>query len=91
MMKINKPQSEDKCSKCTHYQKQNAKLTTAFINADDESIRRSVQYEDKILELKAKIEHLKAEKRSPTEMVQSTNARKPKASHSRRKGRITTT
>jgi hypothetical protein len=91
MLKINKEQSEDKCSKCVHYEKQNAKLTRGFINVEDESIRRSMQYEDKILELKAEIEHLKAERRSPTKMVQSTNARKPKANHRRRKGRTTHT
>lgn len=62
---------EGKCSKCAHYSKQIAKLAKAFINADDESIRRSTQYEHKILEFRAEIEQLKGKhsSRSQSERV----------------------
>ena len=36
MLKINKASSEGKCPKCTHYQKQNARLKKDFIKADDQ-------------------------------------------------------
>ena len=58
MLKINKARSEDKCSKCDHYQKQIAKLEKAFIKADDENVRRCMKYEDKILKFKAEKEWL---------------------------------
>ena len=61
MMKINNALSEDKCSKCTRYQKQIAKLTKAFIKADDENVHRCMKYEDKILKFKAEKEWLEAE------------------------------
>jgi hypothetical protein len=48
-------------SKCMHYQKQIARLKKAFIEADDESVRRSMKYEDKILELIAELMWLKTE------------------------------
>ena len=71
MMKINNAPYESKCSKCAHYQKKIAKLAKAFINADDESIRRSTEYEDKILEFRAEIEQLKGKhsSRSQNERV----------------------
>jgi hypothetical protein len=49
------------CSDCARYQKQIAKLKRAFIEADDESVRRSMKYENKILELIAELVWLKAE------------------------------
>jgi hypothetical protein len=58
MLKINKAQSEGNRTK---YQKQIAKWIKALIKADDENVRRCMQYEDKILELKAEIAQLKAE------------------------------
>ena len=61
MLKINKARSEDKCSKCDHYQKQIAKLKKAFIKADDENVRRCMQYEDKILKFKAEKKWLEDE------------------------------
>ena len=60
-LKINKVPSEGKCSDCARYEKQIAKLKKDFIKADDESVRRSMQYEDKILKFKAELEWLKAE------------------------------
>ena len=48
-LKINKARSEGKCSKCDGYQKQIARLKKAFIEADDENVRRCMKYEDKIL------------------------------------------
>ncbi|MGA7899358.1 MAG: hypothetical protein WCA39_10910 [Nitrososphaeraceae archaeon] len=38
-----------------------SRLKKTFITADDESVRRCMQYEDKILEFKAELEWLKAE------------------------------
>jgi hypothetical protein len=56
MLKISNEPTEGKCPRCTHYQKQNARLKRAFIEADDENVRRSMKYEDKILELIAELE-----------------------------------
>ena len=60
-LKINKAQSESNSTKYARNQKQNAKWIKAFINADDENVRRCMKYEEKILELKAEIKRLKAE------------------------------
>ena len=60
-LKINKAPSEGKCSKCDGYHKQIARLKKAFIEADDENVRRSMKYEDKFLKFKAELEWLKAE------------------------------
>jgi hypothetical protein len=61
MLKISNEPTEAKCPRCRHYQKQNARLKRAFIEADDESVRRSMKYEYKILELIAELVWLKAE------------------------------
>jgi len=75
--------SENNCSDCARYRKQIARIKKAFIDADDESVRRCMQYEDKNLELiyersyvyrlledsKAEIEHLKAEHSSGSQSV----------------------
>ena len=53
--------SEEKCSKCAHYQKRIARLIRAFIKADDENVRRCMKYEDKIMKFKAEKEWLEAE------------------------------
>ena len=60
ILKTDKAQPHGNCSKCMHYQKQIARLKKAFIKADDDSVRRCMQYEDKILELNAEIKRLKA-------------------------------
>ena len=60
-LKISNKPTEAKCPRCRHYQKQNARLKRAFIEADDESVRRSMKYEDKILKLIAELVWLKAE------------------------------
>lgn len=60
-LKINNEPTEAKCPRCRHYQKQNARLKKAFIEADDEIVRRSMKYEDKILKLIAEVVWLKAE------------------------------
>ena len=60
-LKINKAPSEDKCSDCARYEKQIARLKKTFITADDENVRRCMQYEDKISKFKAEKEWLKAE------------------------------
>ena len=52
MTTLSKAQFDGNCSKCARYQKQIAKLTKAFIDADDESVRRCMHYEDEISELK---------------------------------------
>ena len=49
-LKVNNAQSEDRC-KCERYQKQIARLKRAFIEADDENVRRLMQQEDKIFEI----------------------------------------
>jgi hypothetical protein len=49
------------CSDCARYQKQIAKLTKAFINADDENVRRLMQYEAKISKFNAEKEWLQGE------------------------------
>jgi len=61
MLKISNKPTEAKCPRCRHYQKQNARLKKAFIKADDESVRRSMKYEDKILKLIAELVWSKAE------------------------------
>ena len=61
MLKISNKPTEAKCPRCRHYQKQNARLKKAFIKADDESVRRSMKYEDKILKLIAELVWLKTE------------------------------
>lgn len=61
MTSINNAPSENNCSDCARYQKQIARLKKAFIDADDENVRHSMKYEDKILELIAELEWLKAE------------------------------
>jgi len=61
MLKISNKPTEAKCPRCRHYQKQNTRLKRAFVVADDESVRRSMKYEDKILELIAELVWLKAE------------------------------
>jgi hypothetical protein len=60
-LKISNEPTEGKCPRCRHYQKQNARLKRVFVVADDESVRRSMKYEDKILELIAELMWLKAE------------------------------
>ena len=60
-LKINKASSEGKCSDCARYEKQIDRLKKAFIKADDESVRRCMQYEDKILKFKAEKEWLEDE------------------------------
>jgi hypothetical protein len=60
-LKISNEPTEGKCPRCRHYQKQNARLKKAIIEADDESVRRSMKYEDKILKLIAELVWLKAE------------------------------
>ena len=60
-LKISNKPTEAKCPRCRHYQKQNARLKKAFIEADDENVRRSMKYENKILELIAELVWLKAE------------------------------
>jgi hypothetical protein len=60
-LKINKAQSEGRCTNCEHYQKQIARLKKAFIEADDENVSRCMQYENKILKFKTEKEWLKAE------------------------------
>ena len=67
MLKINKALSEGKCSKCARYQKQIARLKRAFIKADDESVRRCMKYEDKILKFKAEKEWLEDEHSSASQ------------------------
>ena len=61
MLKISNKPTEAKCPRCRHYQKQNARLKKAIIEADDESVRRSMKYEDKILKLIAELVWLKTE------------------------------
>ena len=61
MLKINNEPPKGKCPKCTHYQKQIVRLKKAFIEEDDENVRRSMKYEDKILKLKAAIKRSKSE------------------------------
>ena len=61
MLKINNEPTEGKCPMCTHYQKQITRLKRSFIKADDESVRRCMKYEDKILKFKAEKEWLEAE------------------------------
>jgi hypothetical protein len=61
MLKISNEPTEGKCPRCTHYQKQNARLKRASIEADDENVRRCMQYEDKISKFKAEKEWLEAE------------------------------
>ena len=61
MTTLNKAQSEGIRSDCARYQKQIARLKRAFVVADDESVRRSMKYEDKILKLIAELVWLKAE------------------------------
>jgi hypothetical protein len=60
-LKISNKPTVGKCPRCRHYQKQNARLKKAFIEADDESVRRSMKYENKILKLIAELVWLKAE------------------------------
>jgi hypothetical protein len=60
-LKISNEPTEGKCPRCRHYQKQNARLERAIIEADDESVRRNMKYENKILELIAELVWLKAE------------------------------
>jgi hypothetical protein len=60
-LKISNKPTEAKCPRCRHYQKQNARLKRAYIEADDESVRRNMKYEDKILKLIAELVWLKAE------------------------------
>ena len=61
MTTLNKAQSEGIRSDCARYQKQIARLKRAFVVADDESVRRSMKYEDKILKLIAELVWLKTE------------------------------
>ena len=67
MLKINKALSEGKCPKCSHYQKQIARLKKAFIEADDENVRRCMQYEDKILKFEAEKKWLEDEHSSASQ------------------------
>lgn len=53
MTTLNKAPSESNCPKCGGYQKQIAKLKRSFIKADDENVRRLMQYEDKISKFNA--------------------------------------
>ena len=59
--------SENNCSDCAHYQKQIARIKKAFIDADDESVRRCMQYEHKILKFKAEKEWLEDEHSSASQ------------------------
>ncbi len=52
------------CSKCAYYQKQIARLKRMFIKADDESVRRCMQYENKILKFKVEKKWLEDEHNS---------------------------
>jgi hypothetical protein len=61
MLKISNKPTKGKCPRCRHYQKQNARLKKAIIEAEDEIVRRSMKYEDKILKLIAEVVWLKAE------------------------------
>ncbi|MGC2427703.1 MAG: hypothetical protein WA421_11760 [Nitrososphaeraceae archaeon] len=67
MLKINNEPTEGKCPRCTHYQKQIARLKRAFIKADDENVGRCMKYEDKILKLKAEKEWLEDEHSSASQ------------------------
>ncbi len=53
--------SKNNCSGCARYQKENTRLKKAFVIADDEYVRRCMQYEDKISKFKAEKEWLEAE------------------------------
>ena len=81
MTTLKKAQSKGNCSNCARYQKQIARLKKAFIDADDENVRRCMQYEDKILKFKVEKEWLEAEdssgsqsKKKALEMVGSPNS-----------------
>ena len=65
----------NKCSKCACHLKEIAGLKRIFINADDESVRRCIKYENKILELRAEIKQLKAERSSHSQNKKKVLAR----------------
>ena len=58
---LNTMDRPSECSNCTRYQKQIAKLTKAFIKADDENVHSCMKYENKISKFKAEKEWLEAE------------------------------
>jgi hypothetical protein len=51
MTTLNKAQTEGKCSKCARYQKQIARFNKAFVEAEDERVRQSMQHEKEISKL----------------------------------------
>ena len=67
MLKINNELTEGKCLRCTHYQKQITRLKRASIKADDEHVRRCMQYEDKILKFEAEKKWLEDEHSSASQ------------------------
>ena len=64
MTTLNKVPSKSKCSKCHRYRKQIARLTKAFIEADDENVRRLMQYGNKISKFKVEKKWLEGENKS---------------------------
>ena len=66
-LKIEKARFEGKCSKCERYQKQIDRLKKAFIEEDDENVRRCMKYEDKFLKFKAEKEWLEDEHSSASQ------------------------
>ncbi len=60
-MKINNAPSEGKLSKVHPLSKTDRQIKKGFIKADDENVRRCMQYEDKILKFKAEKKWLEDE------------------------------